>query len=256
MSSLSNRSVRSSRRHAQSEVAQNIEDVGMNQANDSGIEEEDEQSVGDVDPNAGLEESDDDNGSAAPAAQPNGSVPNNNYSSTNAHNSNNLNFNNGLFGNPSTPSTLSNVPKLDGTDAATFSDWRVKLKGYCLMQGISEIVYKPYDEALELAVVMDNLNRPRQLITQLVKSLHAKVFGAIMLAVEKVTGCALFNEIEAEQSVVGPDIFIDTNANYLWNKLCELYDKKTIYSSLHVWKKLLTLTYKDGENPPNYEETL
>src|SRR5882757_7364623 len=106
MSSLSHRSVRSSRRLAQAQVVQNIEDVGMNQANDSGIEEEDEQSVGDVDPNAGLEESDDDNGSAAPAAQSNGSVPNNNYSSTNAHNSNN--FNNGLFGNPSTPSTLSN----------------------------------------------------------------------------------------------------------------------------------------------------
>jgi hypothetical protein len=157
--------------------------------------------------------------------------------------------NRGVLGHSITHSALANVPTLDGTDAAAFADWRVKLKGYCLMQGISDIVYKPYEETLELALIMDNHSRPRVLIAELVKSLHARAFGAIMLAVQKMTGSALFSEIEAEQAVADSSVFIDTNANYLWNKLVALYDKKTIFSSLHVWKRLISLNYKDGENP-------
>ena len=165
-----------------------------------------------------------------------------------------INGMNGLFGNPSIPPTLANVPKLESTDAASFADWRIKFKGYCLMQGIKEVVFNPYEEALELAITMDQTSRPRTLIVQLLRALHAKAYGAIMTAVEKVTGSAIFNEIEAEQSSKS-DIFIDTNANFLWVRLCARYEKKTVHSTLHVWKKLLSLSYKDGENPQLLRKT-
>src|ERR1700722_458727 len=177
MSSLSSR--RSTRRRQQA-VPIN-EDEKINEDNDSTVPDVQEEEEDAPDDEADLDMNDDGSVSAV-TTQPNESVVITNRDTS--HNSNN----NGLFGNPSTPSTLLNVPKLESADAATFADWRMKFKGYCLMQGIREVVFKPYSEALELSITMDNNNRPTRLIVQLLKSLHAKAYGAITLAVEKVSG--------------------------------------------------------------------
>jgi hypothetical protein len=161
---------------------------------------------------------------------------------------------NGLFGNTSIPSTLPQPPKLGSTDAVIFADWKIKFTGYCLMQGLQEVVTSSYSDGLTLAIAMDQSNRPRSLIELLLKALHTKAFGVLLVAVEGVTGPSIFNEIANEQSI-SPHKFIDRNANYLWDKLCTLYEKKTVHSALHVWKKLLALSYKDGENPQIMRKT-
>ncbi|MCW3101349.1 MAG: uncharacterized protein JWL77_6967, partial [Chthonomonadaceae bacterium] len=157
---------------------------------------------------------------------------------------------NGLYGNTSMPTTLPATHKLTGTDPAAFADWKSKFKAYCLMQGLSEVVFKPADEAFKLAKLMNHSNKDENLLMALFKSLHSKAFGAIMSSVDSVTGSAFFNEIEAEQEAASDsNEFINYNANYLWVKLCSQYEKKTLHTAVSVWKQLLSLTYKDGENP-------
>lgn len=163
---------------------------------------------------------------------------------------------NGLFGNTSIPTTLPAPPKLASTDALSFADWKVKFTGYCLMQGIEETVTMTFENGLELAREMDTTGRSSKTIEMLFKVLNAKAFGAILIAVEAVTGSTIFTEITTDQSrSENKDKFIDRNANHLWTKLCNLYEKKTVHSTLHVWKKLLSLNYKDGENPQLFKKS-
>ena len=146
---------------------------------------------------------------------------------------------NGLFGNTSMPTMGTAAPRLVSTDAIVFVDWKVKFGAYCFMQGIHEVVMNSFEDGLKLALEMDMSGRPAALIRQLFKSLHGRAYGAMVLAVESATGSSIF----AEDSMTNPD------ANKLWVRLLDLYEKKTIHSALSLWTKLLALRYKDGENP-------
>src|SRR3984957_6256476 len=155
----------------------------------------------------------------------------------------------------STTSSLSAPPKLGATDAASFADWKVRFKAYCMMVGLYEVVTTKYEEYLNQLVDNEKAGggtRPKAVIANQLKQQHQKAFGAIVLAVSEVTGTGLISEMEIEQS--GQVGFIATNANLLWVKLEQVYEKKTIYSILHVWQKLFSLQYVDGQNPLEFKK--
>ena len=160
-----------------------------------------------------------------------------------------------LLTSTNTTSSLSTPPKLGATDAASFADWKVKFKAYCMMVGLYEVLTTKYEDLLDQLAVNDKAaggTRPKAVIASQLKQQHQKVFGAIVLAVSEVTGTGLISEMEIEQS--GQVGFIATNANLLWVKLEQVYEKKTVYSILHVWQKLFSLQYVDGQNPLEFKK--
>ena len=118
---------------------------------------------------------------------------------------------------------LSSFPPLKSTDPTTFSTWKSKFKNFCLMTGISKVVFNTKDKSLTEAVQYMKSYCPgcsEDLIRMKYKELHSRAFGALALAIEPAVDPAIVNEIEAEQGKQ-PDQFIDQNANVLWTKLTD-----------------------------------
>ena len=72
----------------------------------------------------------------------------------------------------STTSSLSAPPKLGATDAASFADWKVRFKAYCMMVGLYEVVTTKYEDLLDQLAVNDKAaggTRPKAVIASQLK---------------------------------------------------------------------------------------
>ena len=107
--------------------------------------------------------------------------------------------NGGLYGESSVPSTLPAMPKLMGTTAHQYSEWKVKATGYFRTNGLFEVVTMKPSLSLKLASRIDGYSRPNHIIKSQWIRLNSKVYGAIRAAVEPVMGTSYFREIENDQ---------------------------------------------------------
>ena len=151
---------------------------------------------------------------------------------------------------------ISSFPQLKSTDPTTFTAWKNKFKSYCLMTGIAKVVFHSHNQSMKEAIEYMNSYSPgcsADLVAMKYKELHSKAFGALALAIEPAVGATIINEIEAEQ-MKNPSSFIDSNANVLWTKLTDRYEKKSAYATLSIFKQLISLNHPQGETPVQFRQ--
>ena len=151
---------------------------------------------------------------------------------------------------------ISSFPQLKSTDPTTFTAWKNKFKSYCLMTGIAKVVFHSHNQSMKEAIEYMNSYSPgcsADLVAMKYKELHSKAFGALALAIEPAVDATIINEIEAEQ-MKNPGSFIDSNANVLWTKLTDRYEKKSAYATLSIFKQLISLNHPKGETPVQFRQ--
>ena len=175
-------------------------------------------------------------------------------SSSNGPNTHETKFSNvSLFG---ANSNLSIPPILTATDPTTFNTWKGKFKNYCMMNGIDKIVFEPATTSVKAAAnYLNSYGANSKLIQIKFRELHSRSFGALAIAIEPSTGQTLVNEIEAAQDQL-QNSFINQNANELWTRLIDKYEKKSAFATLSIFKQLIGLSYQRDESPTMFRQRL
>lgn len=167
----------------------------------------------------------------------------------------------GLFGDTSIPSTITAMPKLAGSSAHLYNDWKLKATNYFSTNGLAEVATMEPISSLELAVIIDGGARPKAQIKALWVRLNSRVYGAIRSAVETIIGTSFFEEIESDTTALtATEIFtaaesrLNTDfksgcAYYLWDGIRRKLEQFTPHDLSRLVERYMNLKYTPRSNP-------
>jgi Pol polyprotein/LTR polyprotein gag-polypeptide-like protein len=171
----------------------------------------------------------------------------------------------GLYGESSIPSTLPAMPKLMGSTAHQYSEWKLKATGYLEANGLFEIATLKPSESLDLASVIDDDVRPQSLMRAQWARLNSKVYGAIRAAVEPILGTSFFEDIKSDpDSLSVTEIYKSASdselnvkfksgcAYYLWERIKSKLEQFTPHDLSRLVDKYMSLKYSPRQNPAEY----
>ena len=167
----------------------------------------------------------------------------------------------GLFGDTSIPSSITAMPKLAGSSAHQYNDWKLKAKNYFSTNGLTEVATMEPLSSLELAITIDSGARPKAQIKALWVRLHSRVYGTIRAAVEPIIGTSFFEEIESDTTALtATEVFtalegrLNTDfksgcAYYLWDSIRKKLEHFTPHDLSRLVEKYMNLKYTPRSNP-------
>ena len=91
-----------------------------------------------------------------------------------------------LFGEVNLAANFPPMRKLSSTEYSTFKEWKASASTYFGQHGFQELVTKPVEDSLSLAISIDSSGRNSNVIRSLYLRLHRKVCYIIRAAVELV----------------------------------------------------------------------
>jgi hypothetical protein len=167
----------------------------------------------------------------------------------------------GLYGDTTIPTTLPAMPKLAGSTAHHYADWRLKATNYFVTSGLSEVVTMEPSDSLKYAIEIDGNTRPTSSIKALWIRLNSKAYGVIRAAVETVMGITYFEDIESDpdglsmrEVVTASMKQLDTDfkngcAYYLWDSIRRKLEQFTPHDLSRLVERYMNLKYTPRSNP-------
>jgi hypothetical protein len=160
-----------------------------------------------------------------------------------------------LFGQ--TVSTFSPLPRFHSSDQFTL--FKDEFMNYAVMNNFHYLIEKNIDKSWPDALDRNYAQLPISMLKTIFLDVNRRVVAAIKNAVIKVIPNmnVVIESIRADHvnDVIVPSlptIPSESNAYLVWTKVCTMYEQKTMYSVLNVWKKLLAIQYKEGEDPTKF----
>ena len=157
-------------------------------------------------------------------------------------------------------SSLTSIPTLERSDITAYQEWKEKIEQWGLSVGVWDLITRDAKVmATEAVTFLTPYGFTPQQAETKYRALHQRVWGSLTASISAAMGSSLPNSIKAEQSKVAtgatPVPFLAYNANVLWTRIKETYEKKAGSASITIFEELIALNYdRKTENPLQFKQ--
>jgi hypothetical protein len=168
----------------------------------------------------------------------------------------------GLFGDNTIPVSLPAMPKLAGTSARQYAEWKAKALTYFTVNSLTQVVMASPSKSLSYAIKMDGGMRSPTHIKSLWIRLNSRAYAVIKGATETVLGTGFYpqnkkgvNYIEEEMKVADMPIeemdiyFKEGSSNYLWESIERKLERYTENDMVDLVTRYMSFKYAAGTDP-------